>query len=142
MSWQLDLAQREAKLKKGQAKLEEDQQALNAARKELAEHAEELRLGEMKLAWLRDEVVRVEKQVDEAKKRRRRLENDLRIWDKRIEQERQRLIDIDEQRQESVLALHAAQRANAEHGKLQANVVDDARTEGPSRAPPPQEEAN
>ena len=90
------------------------------------------------MAWLREEVVRVEKQVEEAKKRRRLLENDLRILDKRLEQERQRLIDIDERRQESVLALHAAQRQDAEHGLV--NAGDEATTEEPSRAPAPQEE--
>ena len=136
LTWSLELAQREAKLKKGQLKLAEDQQILNAGRKELADHAEELRLGELRMAWLREEVVRVEKQVEEAKKRRRLLDNDLRILDKRLEQERQRLMDIDERRQESVLALHAAQRQNAEHVLVIAG--DDARTEEPSRAPPPQ----
>ena len=94
MSWQLKLAQREAKLKNDQQRLEEDQQILNAGRKELADHAEELRLGELRMAWLREEVVRIEKQVDEAKKRRLLLENDLRILDKRLEQERHRLMDV------------------------------------------------
>ena len=87
-------------------------------------------------------MVRVEKQVEEAKKRRRLSENDLRILDKRLEQDRERLMDIAEKRKGCVLALHAAKRANAEHGKLLGNVGDDARTEEPSRAPPPQEEAN
>ena len=52
LRWDLELAQREAKLQKDQQKREEDQQILNAGRKELAEHAEEVKLEELRLTWL------------------------------------------------------------------------------------------